>query len=149
MNLLIDFTDYIFKRVIETADEITPDILDWKPVKESNSTRWILTHLTRIAYILIPQVITGTHNPNGWDDDYEAQDHSLDELRSDLKKARENVLSLLGGLDKENLNKDIIIWGSTRPLKEPIFVLLGELMHHKGQIDMLRGIRKRTEQLKQ
>ena len=102
--------------------------------------------MTRIAYLLIPQLLTGTYNPEGWDDDYEQQKHSLTELKEDLGKARVRVLSLLSELDEAQLDEMIMIWGSMRPLKEPIFVLLGELLHHNGQIAMLRGINKRVNQ---
>ena len=146
MNVLTDFAGYIFERVTQTANEITPDIMDWKPVNEANSIYWILVHMTRIAYLLIPQLLTGTYNPEGWDDDYEQQKHSLTELKEDLGKARVRVLSLLGELDEAQLYEKIMIWGSMRPLKEPIFVLLGELLHHNGQIAMLRGINKRVNQ---
>ena len=146
MNVLTDFSEYIFQRVTQTANEVTPDIMDWKPVKEANSIYWILVHMTRIAYLLIPQLLTGTYNPEGWDDDYEQQKHSLSELREDLAKARVQVLSLLDELNEYQLEEEIMIWGSKRPLKEPIFVLLGELLHHNGQIAMLRGIQKRVNQ---
>ncbi|MFH1180486.1 MAG: DinB family protein [Candidatus Bathyarchaeota archaeon] len=109
--MLTDFLEYIFRRVTQTADEITPDELDWQLVEEANSIHWILTHLTKIAYLLIPQVITGTYNPAGWDDHYEEEPHSLEELRYDLKEARENVLSLLGDLSEEDINREIMIWG--------------------------------------
>jgi uncharacterized damage-inducible protein DinB len=144
MCLLTDFTEYIFREITNTNDKITPEILDWRPVEEANSTHWILTHQTRIASLLIPQVITGTNNPAGWDDNYQEQPHSLEELRNDLREAREKVLTLLDGLEEEDLNRGIMIWGSTQPLKEAIFALLGELMHHNGQIAMLKGINKRT-----
>ncbi|MGD0804591.1 MAG: DinB family protein [Candidatus Bathyarchaeia archaeon] len=144
MRLLTDFAEYIFREITYTNDKITPEILDWRPVKEANSIHWILTHQTRIASLLIPQVITGTHNPAGWDDNYQEQPHSLEELRNDLREAREKVLSLLDGLEEEDLNRKIMVWGSKQPLKEAIFALLGELMHHNGQIAMLKGIKKRT-----
>jgi len=146
MNVLTDFAGYIFERVTQTANEITPEIMDWKLVNEANSIYWILVHMTRIAYLLIPQLLTGTYNPEGWDDDYEQQKHSLTELKEDIGKARVRVLSLLGELDKAQLDEKIMIWGSMRPLKEPMFVLLGELLHHNGQIAMLRGINKRVNQ---
>ena len=146
MNVLTDFAGYIFERVTQTANEITPEIMDWKPVNEANNIYWILVHMTRIAYLLIPQLLIGTYNPEGWDDDYEQQKHSLTELKEDLGKARVRVLSLLGELDEAQLDEEIMIWGSMRPLKEPIFVLLGELLHHNGQIAMLRGINKRVNQ---
>lgn len=143
MNVLTDFAEYIFREITHTNNDITPGILDWKPVEGSNSIRWILTHQTRIANLLIPQVITGTYNPAGWDDHYQEEPHTLDELINDQREAREKVLPMLDGLSDADLNKEIMIWGEMRPLKEPIFALLGELMHHNGQIAMLKGIKKR------
>lgn len=146
MKVLTSFAGYIFELVTQTANEVTPEILDLKPVEEANSIYWILVHMTRIAYLLLPQLLTGTYNLKDWDDDYEQQNHSLYGLREDLGKARVQVLSLLGELDEARLEEEIMIWNSRRPLKEPIFVLLGELLHHNGQIAMLRGIKKRSNQ---
>ena len=146
MNVLTDFAEYIFREITYTNDGITPEILDWKPAPEANNIHWILTHQTRIASILLPQLITRTNNPKNWDDHYQEQPHSLEELRKDLKEAREKVLTLLDGLSEEDLNKETAIWGKNLPLKEPVFALLGELMHHNGQIAMLKGMKKRMDQ---
>ena len=146
MSLLKDFAEYIFRRITQTADEVTLEELDWKLVEEANSIHWILTHLTRIACLLIPQVITETYNQSGWDDHYEEEPHTLEELKNDLNGGIENVLSMLDELSEADLNKEIMIWGKMRPKKEPVFALLGELMHHNGQIAMLRGIKKRMSQ---
>jgi hypothetical protein len=146
MSQLTEFAEYIFREISYTNDELTPEILDWKPHPESNNIRWILTHQTRIASILLPQVITGTNNPAGWDDDYQEQQHSLDELREDLSKAKEKVLSLIDALSEEDMNTEIGVWGETHPRKEAVFTLLGELLHHNGQIAMLKGIKRRNSQ---
>ena len=148
MRQFIEFAEYIFREITYTSEEITPEFLDWKPHEESNSIRWILTHQTRIASILLPQVITGTNNPSGWDDDYQEQHHSLDELRNDLKEAKQKTLSLLNGLDEDAMNKEIMIWGSKHPRKEAIYALLGELLHHNGQITMIKGIKRRISKKK-
>jgi hypothetical protein len=146
MNVLTDFAEYIFREITHTNDGLTPEILDWNPVNEANNIHWILTHQTRIASVLLPQVITRTNNPENWDDDYQKQPHSLEELRNDLKEAREKVLSMLDGLSEEDLNKETTVWNNKCPLKEPVFALLGELMHHNGQIAMLKGIKRRIDQ---
>lgn len=143
-NILADFADYIFDRLEKIAEGLGDEEMHWKPVEESNSIYWILTHTTKIAYLLIPQVLDGTYNPAGWDDDYEQQKHSLGELQIDLKKGREKVVKGIRELSMEDLSHEIDIWGRKRPLKEPIFALLGELLHHHGQIAMLKGIYKRT-----
>ena len=143
-NILADFAGYIFLRLENLMDGLGEEEMHWKPVEESNSIYWILTHTTRIAFLLIPQVLDGTYNPAGWDDDYEQKKHSLKELRIDLQKGREKVVGGIRKLSVEQLSEEIDIWGKKRPLKEPLFVLLGELLHHHGQIAMLRGIYKRT-----
>ena len=143
-NELADFADYIFDRLTHTIEGISEEELNWRPVDESNNIHWILTHTTRIAYLLIPQVLSGTHNPAGWDDNYEQQKHTLEDLRKDLERARKPVVNGIRDLDEKQLEKKINIWGGERPLKEPIFALLGELLHHNGQMAMLRGIYKRT-----
>ena len=146
MNVLTDFAEYIFREITYTNDDISPEILDWKPVDEANNIHWILTHQTRIASVLLPKVLTRTNNPTNWDDDYQEQPHSLEELRRDQKDAREKVLTLLGGISEEDLSKETAIWGKKMPLKEPVFALLGELMHHNGQIAMLKGMKRRMDQ---
>ncbi len=143
-NLLADFADSIFERIDYTLEGLGDEELYWKPVEKSNTIYWILTHTTRIAYLLIPQVITQTYNPEGWDDDYEKQKHTLEELRHDLREGRNQVVSGIKELDTASLSEEIYIWGKNRPLKEPIFVLLRELLHHNGRIALLRGIYKRT-----
>lgn len=99
---------------------------------------------TRIASILLPQVLSGTQNPEGWDDNYQEQPHSIDDLLNDLKEAKETVLSLVDGLSEEDMNEEIDVWGETHPRKEAVYALLGELLHHNGQIAMLKGIIRRT-----
>ena len=143
-NILADFADYIFIRLERVVDGLEEEEMHWKPVEESNSIYWILTHTTRIAFILIPQVLDGNYNPAGWDDDYENQKHTLKELKIDLEKGREKVVKGINQLSEEQLSQEIEIWGKKRPLKQPLFVLLGELLHHHGQIAMLRGVYKRT-----
>jgi len=142
-NILADFADYIFNRLENTVEGLGEEELYWKPVEESNSIYWIVVHTTRIAYLLIPQVLDGTYNPAGWDDDYEKQNHSLKELQNDLDKGREKVVKGINRLSLGQLSQEIEIWDRKRPLKEPLFVLLGELLHHHGQIAMLRGVYKR------
>ena len=143
-HILADFAGYIFHRLENVMGDLVEAEIHWKPTEESNSIYWILTHTTRIAFLLIPQVLDGTYNPAGWDDDYEEKKHSLEELRIDLEKGREKVVGGISKLSVEQLEEEIDIWGRKRPLKESLFVLLGELLHHHGQIAMLRGIYKRT-----
>ena len=146
MKVLADYAGYVFVRIDQNITDITPEMLDWKPVMETNTIRWILVHITRIASLLIPQVLKKTYNPMDWDDDYEKQEHSFEELKSDLAKARVEVTKLLSEIDEAQLEEEIQIWGEMHPMKIPLFVLLSELVHHNGQIAMLKGVYKRNNQ---
>jgi uncharacterized damage-inducible protein DinB len=97
----------------------------------------------RIAYILIPQVIEGTVNPKGWDDDYEDTPHIYEELLEDLEKANEKIVNGIKEMDEGYLNETLKLWDRDLVRKHLIFHLLRELVHHSGQIAMLKGMYKR------
>ena len=78
--------------------------------------------------------------PGGWDDDYEEQPHSLDELLSDLERAHMIISEGLSETCDEELAAPLTIWGRETDGKSLLFQLLAELIHRKGQIAMLRGI---------
>jgi len=75
-DIFAEHAGFIFDAVIENVSGLTEEQLNWKPIEESDNIRKILTHMTRIALILIPQVIDGTVNSEGWDDDYEKVPHT-------------------------------------------------------------------------
>ncbi len=94
--------------------------------------------------ILIPQVIDGTVNPEGWDDDYENIPHRYEELLKDLNEAREIVVDGIRGLDEKGLEAELELWGRKMVKKNLLFHLLREIVHHSGQIAMLKGMYKRS-----
>lgn len=143
-RLLKEHVEYIFERIGDTVKDLSEDELSWTPCRGSNTVEWILTHMARIGYILIPQVIQGTVKPGGWDDDYEEQPHSLDELLSDLEKAHMIIGEGLSMTCDEELAAPLTIWGRETDRKSLLFHLLAELIHHNGQIAMLRGIYSRS-----
>lgn len=56
-NIFAEHAGFMFDAVIENVTGLSEEQLNWKPIEESNSIKNILTHTTRIALILIPQVI--------------------------------------------------------------------------------------------
>jgi len=144
IRLMKDHVEYIFKRIGDTVNDLSEDELNWTPCRGSNTVEWILTHMARIGLVLIPQVIQGTVKPGGWDDDYQEQPHSLDELLSDLKRAHVIISGDLSETCDEELAAPLTIWGRETDRKSLLFHLLAELIHHNGQIAMLRGIYSRS-----
>ncbi len=87
-----------------------------------------------------PQILQGTVKLEGWDDDYDEQTHALKELIDDLGKAHEVISGSLDETDDAELGKPLTLWGMDADKKNLLFHLMAELIHHNGQIAMLRGI---------
>jgi uncharacterized damage-inducible protein DinB len=144
-QLLRRHSSYIFERIEGTIAGLSEDEYHWRPCRGSNDIEWILTHMARIGGVLIPQVIQGTVSPEGWDDDYEERPHTLQELTRDLRRAREIIQEGLGETSDIELSRPLTIWGRETDRKGLLFHLLAELIHHNGQIAMLRGVYRRQE----
>jgi uncharacterized damage-inducible protein DinB len=143
-ELMKEHVEYVFQRIRETVNKLSEDELGWMPCRGANTIKWILTHMARIGYVLIPQAIQGTVKPEGWDDDYQEQPHSLDELLGDLDEAYEIISELLSETTDVALASPLTIWGRETDRKGLLFHLLAELIHHNGQIAMLRGAYRRS-----
>ncbi len=144
-DILAEHADFMFDAVQGYISGLSEEELNWKPIEESLSIHSILIHTTRIALILIPQVIEGTVKPQGWDDDYEAKPHTYDELHEDMSKAREKVVNGLREMSEEDLESTLKLWGRDLVSKNLIFHLLREVVHHGGQMAMLKGMYKRSD----
>lgn len=143
-NIFAEHVDFMFGAIIENLLNLSEEEMHWKPVEESNTIHKILVHTIRIAYILTPQVIEGTVKPTGWDDDYEDSPHSYQELLEDMEKAKEKVVKGIESMNDDYLNETLQLWGRDLVRKHLLFHLLREMVHHSGQIAMLKGMYKRT-----
>lgn len=143
-DILADHADFMFDAVKGYVVGLSEEELNWKPIEESITIHDILIHTVRIGLILTPQVIEGTVKPQGWDDDYEETFHTYEELLKDLDKAREKVVSGIRVLTEEDLEDTLRLWGRELVRKNLIFHLLREIVHHGGQMAMLKGIYKRS-----
>ena len=143
-DIFAEHAGFIFDAVIENVSGLTEEQLNWKPIEESDNIRKILTHMTRIALILIPQVIDGTVNPEGWDDDYEKVPHTYEKLLNDMNEAYKIVVDGIKGLNETELEAEMGLWGRNLGKKNLLFHLLREIVHHSGQIAMLKGMHKRS-----
>ena len=144
-QLLRRHSDYIFERIEDTIVGLSEDEYHWRPYRGSNDIEWILTHMARIGDVLIPQIIQGTVSPEGWDDDYEERPHTPQELTRDLRRARDIIQEGLGETSEIELSRPFTIWGRETDRKGILFHLLAELIHHNGQIAMLKEIYRRQE----
>lgn len=141
--IFAEHADFMFDALIENVSGLSKEQLNWKPIEGEKDIKTILTHTTRIALILIPQVIDGTVNPKGWDDVYEETPHTYEELLEDLNEARRIVVDGIKGLDESGLDAELKLGGRELVTKKLLFHFLREVVHHSGQITMLKGMHKR------
>ncbi len=143
-DLMKEHVEYIFQRIRGTVDDLSDEELSWTPCRGANTIKWTLTHMARIGYVLAPQALHGTVKPGGWDDDYQEQPHSVDELLGDLDKAYAIISEGLSETTDAALASPLIMWGREMDRKGLLFHLLAELIHHNGQIAMLKGTYRRS-----
>jgi len=146
------------KMVAETAfgrfDNAMKDLkekeIEWRPVEEANSIKWILTHLSQEWNVGFPRLLKGDSNykPVGWPDDYVGnKSYSMTKIMDDLNKGRETVITGLGNLKAAELDVDIPSWGGTMRKRGTMLALyISEIFHHEGQIAYIRGAINRRRQ---
>lgn len=146
MYYLNEFTESVYSRIEKTMESLSREEIEWKPTPQTNNIKWILTHLVRISKLLLPQVIK-VETTGKWEDQYESQEHSLDELLKDLKESKKTVLKGLNELTSEDFEEEIPLWGGKYQRKRGVYVLLSELIHHNGQIAYIHGAYNRANKV--
>lgn len=148
VEMIRTFAEISFDRFGRTIKDLSEKELDWRPVDEANSIRWILTHLSQQWNVGIPSVLKGDpeYKPEGWPEDYHNQSLSLERLMSDIEKGKSAVMSGLGELSPEDLEAEIPLWGGTRKRQFGLLMYLSEVLHHEGQIIYLKGAINRRRQ---
>jgi len=136
-----DLAELAFGRLERATKELTEKEIDWRPLEEANSIRWILTHLSRICNVGFPRIFRGDpdYTPAGWPDDYGSTSISLEEVMGDLETGKTALMSGLGELTTADLEAEIPLWGGTRTRSFALMAYLSEIIHHGGQIAYLKG----------
>lgn len=143
VDTLIEYAEHVYSRVNSFLAGINDQELDWRPCHACNTLGWTLRHMARISVVLLNQVVEGT-TTGRWDDDYESRPHTLDDLITDLNEGRDRVLAGLKCMAAEALEEEIPLWGGVHRRKEGLYMLIGELAHHGGQVAYIRGAYSRT-----
>lgn len=145
VTLFNEYTESVFEQINHQVADLTPEELTWKPCETSNTVEWILKHITRINRLLIPKALSGD-TEGGWSDDYQAKDHSYEEMIKDMKDGQDIIRGLLREMSDENLGEEIRLWNRTEKKYAVYFHLMHELVHHGGQIAYIRGALKRSKE---
>lgn len=145
VEILKEYAEYVFNRFGRTIEGLAEEELDWSPMEESNSMRWILNHLSRIVNVYAMMYIKGDPDyvPEGWPNDYAEKSLELEKLLGDIEKGKKAMLGGLDGLSSADLKAEITRRGTSRTRQAGLFGMLSEVVHHNGQIAYLRGTIKR------
>lgn len=131
-----------FSRLERATGGLTEKEIDWRPMEEANSIRWILTHLSQICNVSFPRIFKGDpeYKPADWPDDYVGNtSYSLEKIMADLEAGKDALMRGLGELTPADLEADIPLWGGTRKRHFALMAYISEILHHEGQIAYLKG----------
>jgi len=147
--LIKRFVEIAFERFDLAIKDLAEKEIDWRPLKETNSIRWILTHLSQQWNMGIHKILKGDpeYKPKDWSEDYiDNRSYSLGKIMSDLERGRKSFISGLEELTLEELEAEIPLWKGKRKRQYGLLLYVSEIFHHVGQIAYIRGAIKRREQ---
>ncbi|MDH5460706.1 MAG: DinB family protein [Candidatus Bathyarchaeota archaeon] len=149
VELIKKFAEMAFERFEEAAKDLSEREIDWRPLEETNSVRWILTHLSQQWNVGIPRILKGDpdYKPKDWPEDYvDNKSYSFKKIMGEIEKGKHSVIRGLEDLTPADLEAEIPLWGGTRKRQYGLLIYLSEIFHHVGQIAYLRGAIGRRRQ---
>lgn len=149
MESIKRFAEISFGRFDRSIKDLSEKEIDWRPMEEANSIRWILTHLSQQWNVGIPAVLKGDEKckPESWPEDYVGNESlAFERIMDDIKKGKNTVLKGLEGMSPTDLEAEIPLWGGRRKREFGLLMFLSEILHHEGQIIYLRGAIGRRRQ---
>jgi len=149
VELIKTFAEIAFERFDSAMKDLSEKEIDWRPMEETNSIRWILTHLSQQWNVGIHRILKGDpeYKPKDWPEDYVGnRSYSFEKIMSEIENGKNKVMSGLEELTLAELEAEIPLWGGTKKRQYGLLIYLSEIFHHEGQIAYLRGAVKRRRQ---
>ena len=143
------FAKLAFERFDWAMKDLAKKEIDWRPMEETNSIKWILTHLSQQWNVGIYRILKGDpeYKPKDWPEDYVGnKSYSFNKIMGDIEKGKNNVMSALEELNQAELEAEIPLWGGTKKRQFGLLIYLSEIFHHAGQIAYIRGAIGRRRQ---
>ena len=149
-TMIKTFAEIGFQILDRKMEDLSEKEIDWKPVKEANSLRWILTHLSQQWNAGIYRILKGDpeYKPEGWPENYVGNEsYFFSKIVSDMDKGRKNFISELEKLTPQDLDAEIPLWSGVKNTRQyGLLLYVSEIFHHSGQIAYIRGAINRRRQ---
>ena len=147
--LIKRFVEIAFERFGRTMEDLSEKEIDWRPLEETNSIRWILTHLSQQWNVGIHKILKGDpeYKPKDWPESYIGnKSYPFGKIMGDIEKGRKNFINGLEELTLAELEAEIPLWGGKRKRQYGLLLYFSEIFHHAGQVAYIRGAIKRRKQ---
>jgi len=147
-NMIKGFAQIGFDRLSRAMKDVKPEQLDWKSCSQSNTIRWILTHLSEELNVYLPKFL-GETPPKDWPKDYvDNPKFKLDKIMADIEKGKRKLNAGLNKLTNEKLAEEVDAWSGKKQREYYLMLTVSEIVHHEGQIAAILGVEKRIKGLK-
>ena len=142
LNAMKIFTKFGLRRLRWITENLDDEIFDWKMTAQSNSIRWVLSHISLILNVFFPRAITGDleYYPQELPRKYlDNPSLSIQRIRKDIEHGELIVTEQLGSLDKEKLEEPLEWYLGPNEREFYLMILCSEILHHGGQIAAILG----------
>ena len=139
------FARLALDRFDRATESVRGEDLDWRACEGANTIRWIMTHAAQLGNVYIWKTLANDWGywPEGWPRDYvDNQGYSLEKIKADIKKSREQFMAALEGVTEEKLAEEID-FGGPKPREYAVMFIISEVVHHGGQLAHAVGTIKR------
>jgi len=149
VELIKTLAEIAFERFDSAIKDLSKKEIDWRPIQETNSLRWILTHLSQQWNVGIHRILKRDpeYKPKDWPEDYVGnRSYSFEKIMSEIESGKDKVMNRLEELTPTELEAEITLWRGTRKLQLYLLIYISEIFHHVGQITYIRGAIGRRRQ---
>jgi hypothetical protein len=142
LNAMEIFTKFGLKRLRWITENLDDEIFDWKMTPQSNSIRWVLSHISLVLNVFFPRAITGdleNYPPELPRKYLDNPSLSIQRIQKDIEHGELIVTEQLGSLDKKKLEESLDWYLGSHEREFYLMILCSEILHHGGQIAAILG----------
>jgi uncharacterized damage-inducible protein DinB len=144
-DVIKDFAQIGFDRLNSAIKSMKPEQLDWKSCTQSNTIRWVLTHISEEVNVYLPKYLE-EEQPKDWPKDYiNNPQYKKEKIMADIEKGKGKLYAGLNKITNAKLSEEIDDWSGKKTREYYVMLMISEIIHHEGQIAAILGLEKRMK----